>query len=324
MRLLVTGSSGHLGEALVRVLRTQGRDVVGLDARPSPTTDLVGSVTDRALVREAVSRAGAVLHTATLHKPDVRTSSRQDFVDTNVTGTLALLEESAAAGVGAFVLTSTTSTYGRALTPPDGEPAVWVDEDLVPVPRNVYGATKRAAEDLGELVARDEGLPVVVLRASRFFPEGDDREDVRRSGPAANVKANELLHRRVDLQDVVDAHLLAVERAPALGHARYVVSAPTPFTRADAPRLRVDAPGLVRSRFPDQPALYAQQGWRVPDGIERVYDSSRAQRELGWRPRYDFRHLLDSLAAGEDPRSPLARQVGAKGYHGAPTWPGTT
>lgn len=271
-----------------------------------------------------MSGASAVLHTATLHEPHVATSTRQEFVDTNVTGTLALLESSAAAGVGAFVLTSTTSTYGRALTPPDGAPAVWVDEDLVPVPRNVYGATKRAAEDLGELVARDEGLPVVVLRTSRFFPEGDDRPEASRSRPDANVKADELLHRRVDLQDVVDAHLLAVERAPALGHARYVVSAPTPFTRADAARVRTDAPGLVAERFPDQPALYAQQGWRLADGFARVYDSGRAQRELGWRPRYDFRHLLDSLAAGQDPRSPLAQQVGAKGYHAAPTWPYTT
>ncbi len=53
--------------------------------------------------------------------------------------------------------------------------------------------------------------------------------------------------------------------------------------------------------------------------IERVYVNERARRELGWEPRYDFRRALDSLAAGEDPRSPLARTVGAKGYHAAST-----
>ena len=52
-RILVTGSSGHLGEALVRTLREQGRDVVGLDILPSPFTDIVGSVADP----NAVSRA---------------------------------------------------------------------------------------------------------------------------------------------------------------------------------------------------------------------------------------------------------------------------
>ena len=66
MTTVVTGSSGHLGEALVRVLRADGVDVVGLDVLPSPTTDLVGSVGDGALVRRGLVGAGAVLHTATL------------------------------------------------------------------------------------------------------------------------------------------------------------------------------------------------------------------------------------------------------------------
>lgn len=93
----------------------------------------------------------AVLHTATLHKPHVATHPRQDFVDTNVTGTLCLLEEAASAGVTAFVYTSTTSTFGEALRPPAGAPAAWVTEDVEPVPRNIYGVTKTAAEDLCEL-----------------------------------------------------------------------------------------------------------------------------------------------------------------------------
>src|SRR6476469_11061025 len=179
MRLLVTGSAGHLGEALVRVLGAEGHEVVGLDVLASPHTTVVGSIADRALVREAVKGADAVLHPATLHKPHVGSHSRQDFVDTNVTGTLVLLEEAVAAGVGAFVQTSTTSAFGRALTPGDGEPAAWITEDVVPRPRNIYGATKVAAEDLCELVARDDGLPCLVLRTSRFFPEADDSEQVR-------------------------------------------------------------------------------------------------------------------------------------------------
>ena len=64
----------------------------------------------------------AVYHAATLHKPHVATHSRQDFVDTNITGTLNLLEEAVAAGVEAFVFTSTTSVFGDALTPPPGLP----------------------------------------------------------------------------------------------------------------------------------------------------------------------------------------------------------
>src|SRR5207249_6776212 len=109
-----------------------------LDRTPSPFTSGVGSIGDRGCVRQCVRGVDAVIHAATLHKPHVATHARQDFVDTNVTGTLNLLEEAAAAGVGAFVFTSTTSVFGRALTPPPGAPAAWVTEDVRPIPRNIY------------------------------------------------------------------------------------------------------------------------------------------------------------------------------------------
>ncbi len=56
-----------------------------------------------------------MFHAATLHKPHIATHSRQDFVDTNITGTLLLLEEAATAGVESFVYTSPTSVFGDAL-----------------------------------------------------------------------------------------------------------------------------------------------------------------------------------------------------------------
>src|SRR3954447_20156571 len=246
MRILVTGSSGHLGEALMRVLRAEGADVAGLDVLEGPYTDLVGSIADRAVVRRALEGADAVLHAATLHKPHVGSHSRQEFVDTNVTGTLNLLEEAVGAGVTRFVFTSTTSTFGRALTPPPGAPAAWITEDVKPVPRNIYGATKTAAEDLCELIHRDHGLPVLILRTSRFFPEPDDRDEVRSAYDDANLKVNELLYRRVDLEDVVAAHRLALDKAPTIGFGRYIISATTPFRHDDLAELRADAPAVVR------------------------------------------------------------------------------
>jgi UDP-glucose 4-epimerase len=319
VKILVTGSAGHLGEALVLTLRAagreSGRDVVGLDRRPSACTDVVGSITDRPLVRECLRGVGAVVHAATLHKPHVATHSRRDFVDTNVTGTLTLLEEAVAAGVGAFVFTSTTSAFGAALTPGPGEPAAWITEDVTPIPRNIYGVTKVAAERLCELIHRAEGLPCLVLRTSRFFPEADDRAEIRRAYADDNVKMNELLYRRVDLEDVVSAHVLALERAAALGFARYVISATTPFTRDDLVALRADAAAVVARHFPGYAAVYAARGWRMFPGIERVYVNERARHELGWRPRHDFGSALARLAEGEDLASPLARRVGAKGYH---------
>ena len=315
MRILVTGSAGHLGEALSRVLGSAGHEVLGLDLLDSPYTGVVGSIVDRDFVRRCIEGVDAVVHAATLHKPHVGTHTRQQFVDANVTGTLNLLEEAVAAGVGRFVFTSTTSTFGRALSPPDGAPAAWITEDVTPVPRNVYGVTKAAAEDLCELVHRDHGLPCLILRTSRFFPEADDRDELRAAYDDGNLKVNELLYCRVDLEDVVSAHRLALERAPAIGFGRYIVSASTPFTPEDLATLRTDAPAVARRLFPEYEAIYAQRGWKMLPGIDRVYVNDRARSELGWRPRYDFSHALDRLQAGEDPRSPLARSVGAKGYH---------
>jgi nucleoside-diphosphate-sugar epimerase len=318
-KVLVTGSAGHLGDALARVLRGRGYEVTGLDVLDSPGTTVTGSITDRELVRSCLDGVSAVLHTATLHKPHVGSHSQQEFVDTNVTGTLTLAEEAATAGVGSFVFTSSTSAFGRALTPAAGQPAAWITEDVAPVPRNIYGVTKTAAENLCEIIQRDRGLPVVVLRTARFFPEPDDADEVRTAYDDANVKANEYLYRRADLADVADAHLRAMERAPQIGFGRYIVSATTPFTRADLPGLATDAPAVVRRLFPDVDAEYARRGWRMFPRLDRVYVSARARAGLGWEPRYDFRSVLDRLKADEDPRSPLARAVGTKGYHAEPT-----
>src|SRR5687768_10465186 len=213
MRALVTGSAGHLGEALMRTLPAGGYQAAGVDIKPSPFTHHVGSIADRAFVAGCMAGVDVVLHAATLHKPHVATHSRQDFVDVNVTGTLNLLEEAAAAGVKAFVFTSTTSVFGDALVPPPGAPAAWITEDVTPVPKNIYGVTKAAAEDFCQLFQRNHGLPCIVLRTSRFFPEPDDDEALRAAYADGNVKANEYLSRRVDLEDVTSAHLLAVERA---------------------------------------------------------------------------------------------------------------
>jgi nucleoside-diphosphate-sugar epimerase len=320
MRILVTGSAGHLGEALMRTLPAQGHEPTGLDILASPYTEIVGDIADRALVRHAVRGHDAVLHAATLHKPHVGSHSRQAFVATNVTGTLNLLEEAVAAGAQRFVFTSTTSAFGRALTPPPGAPAAWITEAVAPVPRNIYGVTKTAAEDLCELVHRDHGLPTLILRTSRFFPEQDDRDDVRNGYDDANLKVNELLYRRVDLEDVVSAHLNALERAPGIGFGRYIISATTPFTEADLQELRDDAPAVVHRLFPDAERIYEQRGWRMFPTIERVYVNAKARDELGWEPRHDFRAALDR----DDHRSELARTVGAKGYHAEPTGPYTT
>lgn len=300
MRILITGSAGHLGEALMRTLPAAGHEPVGVDLKPSAFTHHIGTIADRAFVRGCMRGVEAVLHAATLHKPHVATHSRQDFVDTNVTGTLNLLEAASAAGVGRFVFTSTTSLMisetvrtGKA---GGARRAFWLDEAFAPLePRNIYGATKLAAEQLCRLHSREQGLPVIVLRTGRFFPEEDDtHRDL--SGP--NIKANEFLNRRLTVEDAAEAHLFALAKAPEIGFGIYIVAAPPPFAKEDAAALVDDAPAVVAHYFPEAAELYARAGWTLPRHIDRVYDSALAERELGFRCRTGFAEVLAALASG--------------------------
>lgn len=315
MKFLVTGSAGHLGEALVRTLRDLDHEVVGLDIRKSPFTTHVGSISERFVTTQCMGGIQVVFHAATLHKPHVATHSRQNFVDTNITGTLNLLEAAVSEGVRSFIYTSTTSVFGDALVPPAEAPAAWVTEDVTPLPKNIYGVTKAAAEDLCQLFYRNQGLACIVLRTSRFFPEEDDNKEVREKFSDENLKVNEYLYRRVDIEDVVSAHMLAAERASDIGFRKYVISATTPFRQDDLKRLRHDAPGVVSERVLHYEVAYRRRGWKMFPSIERIYVNERARNELGWVPRYDFSSIIYSLNAGADLGSPLARVVGSKGYH---------
>jgi nucleoside-diphosphate-sugar epimerase len=201
------------------------------------------------------------------------------------------------------------------LRPPAGTPAAWVNEEIKPIPKNIYGTTKTAAEDLCHLFYRKHRLNCIVLRTSRFFPEEDDDRLKREGYDDSNVKANEFLFRRVELEDVVSAHLLAARHAAALGFGRYIISANSPFLPEDLLELNGNAPDVVQKRVPDYLDIYQQRGWKMFDKIDRVYVNEAARRDLGWEPKYDFAHILESVRAGGYPRSRISELVGSKGYH---------
>ena len=314
MRILVTGSSGHLGEGLVRTLRG-AHQVIGIDILPSPYTTHVGSIANRAFVRKCMDGVDVILHTATLHKPHAVTHTKQQFVETNISGTLNLLEEAVAVKATAFIFTSTTSAFGHALSPASGEPAVWITEDVADIPKNIYGVTKTSAEDLCELCHREHRLPCLILRTSRFFPEEDDNRAIRDAYDDTNTKVNELLNRRADLEDIVSAHVLAMDRAPSLGFGKYIISATTPFLPKHLPELRTDAPTAVARLFPAYVNEYKRRGWRMFPTLDRVYDNTNARRDLGWNPRHSFSSALDSLQKDQEPSSVLARTIGSKRHH---------
>lgn len=283
MRVLVTGSSGRIGRAVHSRLVRDGHQVIGLDASPSSTAEVVADLLDRSAVDRAINGCNAVVHVAALHAPHVGLRSDAEFWRINVDGTAMLLEAARRGGVSRFVLTSTTALYGHAATP-DGR-AGWVDEALTPEPKTIYHRSKLAAEAL----ARDEAsttFGVRVLRMSRCFPE------------PANVMAAFRLHRGVDARDVATAHALALAQADK-GFDLYLVSGETPFERGDVEALWHDAPAVLQKRAPRLVTEFTARRWPLPARIDRVYDPSDSMRRLGWQPQ----HGVDSLLRMADDES---------------------
>ncbi|RSY65554.1 NAD(P)-dependent oxidoreductase [Sphingomonas koreensis] len=288
-----------MGRYRAPCLRGAGHEVTGVDVARGMDSDVGERVADAALIERVFGEYGieAVIHGGALHKPDIVRYSKQTFVDVNVTGTLNLLEAAVRAGHDRFVSTSTTSLMiSQAIRDEAGDAAVWLDEDSGPIePRNIYGTTKYAAEQLCRLFHAEHGLNSIVLRTGRFFPEEDDTHS---HPPGENLKANEFLHRRLTVEDAARAHVAALEKAPEMGFATYLVSAPTPFARGDAAELKHDAASVIARYFPDAPGLYAARGWVLPERIGRVYDSGRIVRELGFRFETGFPEILAALRDG--------------------------
>jgi nucleoside-diphosphate-sugar epimerase len=278
-RVFITGSSGQLGSLLAQKLRDDGYLVVGLDARAGPHTEFIGSVSDRELVFAAVARGvDAIVHVASLHAPQVATHARDAFVETNVTGTRNVLDAALAFGVRRVVYTSTTSVYGRAMEDPDR--AVWVTEELTPVPRDVYDETKLAAEQLCREASQSHGLECVVLRTGRFFDEPPE------------VMARFRLYRGVDARDVADAHELALTATLPAKFELVNIASDSPFRRDECEELCRDAAGLIRRRLPDVARAFARRGWALPGSIDRVYVIGRATAILNYRARFNVNSLL--------------------------------
>ena len=251
--------------------------MLGVDREPFATSHVIGDVTDPELLKRCLDGADAVVHTAALHAPHVGIASDAEFERINVDGVARLVDAARRAGVRRIVYTSTTALYGHAI-PAGG--CAWIDETVTPLPRTVYHRTKLAAEALLEAAAGG-GLSVRVIRMSRCFPE------------PAPVMAAYRLHRGIDLRDVADIHVVALESGGA-AFARHIASGATPFRPEDCPALAHDAPAVITQRAPTLAAAFRERGWPLPSTIDRIY--APASRGRGGQARLGFEEVLAQLA----------------------------
>lgn len=316
MRTLVTGATGTVGGAIVQQLLGAGRDVRVLVrdvARaqailPAGIELVAGDVTDAASVKAAVDGCGAVFHTAGLPEQWLRDPAR--FTEVNVGGSQHVGEAALAAGVQAFVYTSTIDVLEWTR----GEP--FDEGTLATAPKGSYYERSKQEADRAMVALQGRGLPVRYAHPAAVF--GD--------APALTPGLNDLLVRLlrgkvpmilpggipVVLSDDVARGHLALEQAPVGSRAilseRFVslVELARELVRAaghgKVPRVLpvwlakvVSATGEGLAKLTRRPPL-------IPAGqlqflLEDVHPSSeRARRELGWTP-VPFPEAMDRAVA---------------------------
>ncbi len=279
MKIVVTGSAGRVGRAIyIKLMRTH--NVVGIDKTPCSTADFVGDIRDVKLIEQAVKDSDVIIHTAALHAPHVGLLSDSEFQSINVDATEQLALQGIKSGIKHFVLTSTTALYGYASTPKGI--SSWVNEQVIPKPKSIYHHSKILAERKLQEISNLYNYPITVLQMSRCFPEPADLMAIYR------------LNRGVDARDVADAHLCAIEKRLS-GFNRFIISGKTPFCQTDCLSLYREADNVIKELIPSIAHAFEQRDWALPTSLDRVYDSSAAQQELGWQPKHGFDSVLEML-----------------------------
>lgn len=268
-RIIITGSSGRIGRAIHWTL-SQNHEVVGLDISPSSATSKILDIRNYEELLQSFKGIDTIFHSAALHAPHVGIASEKDFYDINVNATENICKAATECGISQIIFTSTTALYGFANYGQGN--AVWVNENTKPEPKTIYHKTKLEAENIiKEYASKD--LAISVIRMSRCFPE------------PAQMMAVYRLYRGVDYRDVAEAHILAGQLKKHKYYDTYVISGDTPFLKSDSQMLFENPESVIRQRLPQLANEFDKRSWKFPQSIDRVYDSSYAQKTLNWKPK---------------------------------------
>lgn len=293
MRILLTGAGGNLGTALTPMLTAAGHEPVLFDIRPllGPHEAHTGDIRNPGDVEAATRGVDLVVHTAGII--GTQAVSTRDFYDVNLTGTLNVWEAAARVGVQGLVFSSTMSVYKPHDQPLVGDRVSEIREDTPPRPRDMYGYTKAAGEDMCHLYSRQHKIPSISLRYGMFSPEPFFRYGIR------------LLYGGVDVSDVARAVVASVA-ALAEGRVEYDVfniESRVSYSQEDASQLIEEPLALLDKYYPGATRLLRERGVEKLAPIHDYYPIVHAIDALGWQPECNFERWLAELEARQEVKS---------------------
>lgn len=271
---LLTGGTGLTGREIAHAMTEAGWSVRHL-SRSDPADGnewIAGDIVDRSTVELAVTGCDVVVHAAALHGGSWSEAGDDSAFRVNVDGTLNVLEAAVAVGVARVVFTSSIWAAGHGLD----TPYLPIDEDLPREPAELYGLTKVLGERMCRYVTARGGVSTLCLRAGYIRP-----------GDAWQPGVAEYLFGAVDARDVAQAHLLAAQAPESLGHEVCIVTAESPLAALDHTAYRASPIAAVGRVAPEVAAMARSGTIDLPLHAE-YYSIERAQRLLGYEPRFGF------------------------------------
>lgn len=294
MRVLITGAGGTLGTLLAPLLAEAGHEPVLFDLHSleSAYEFVQGDVRSLEDLRVATRGAEYILHLAAIL--GIQSATARDFYDINLTGTFNVWQAAAEAGVRGLVFSSTMSIYKPHDQPLRADAVTVMDEQTPAQPRDIYGYTKAAGEEMCRLYGRSHGIPSIALRYGMFSPEPFFSYGIR------------LLYGGVDARDVARAVLAALE-ALSSGKVRcwdvFNVESLVPFTAGDHPQLLRGPLPVLERHYPGCAELLRARGVERLTPIHEVYPMNHAEDVLGFFPERNFVQWLEELKARPEERA---------------------
>jgi nucleoside-diphosphate-sugar epimerase len=169
---LVTGSSGFVGRVIMCRLAAANKKAIGLDPRPSPTTQVIDDLCDRARLRDVIAREKIthIIHAGGVSGPMVMADDPAGVIAINVTGSMNLLYEAMAGGVTTFVYCSSVAAIGNYY---ESEP---IGEDYPMRPTSTYGCSKAAMDYVLRGLWNKVPLDICSLRLTAVYGPGRETE----------------------------------------------------------------------------------------------------------------------------------------------------